>query len=80
MEVYDGRKERPERESKAEPKGENRNMTKRFIKKTVAIVLTAMIGTLMLITGAPVVSAESPTNVGLAAHALRAYREDWTYV
>ncbi len=56
-------------------------MTKRLIKKTVAIVLTLMIGVLMLITGGgPVVSAEVPTNVGLAAHALKAYREDWTYV
>ena len=56
-------------------------MTKRLIKKSIAIVLTLMIGTLMLITrGGPVVSAEVPTNVGLAAHALKAYREDWTYV
>ena len=55
-------------------------MTKKLIKKSLALVLTAMIAALMMITGAPVAKAESATNVGLAAHALRAYRESWSYV
>ena len=55
-------------------------MTKRFVKKALALVLTMMIAALMLITGAPIASAETSTNVGLAAHCLRAYREGWQYV
>ena len=55
-------------------------MTKKLVKKTIAVVLSAMIAALMLITGSPIASAEVPTNVGLAAHALKAYREGWSYV
>ncbi len=61
-------------------KGDKFKMTKKVVKKTIALVLTAMIAAMMLITGAPVASAEVPTNVGLAAHALKAYREGWSYV
>ena len=53
---------------------------KKMMKKSIAVVLTAMIAVCMLITGAPIASAETATNVGLAAHALRAYREGWRYV
>lgn len=55
-------------------------MTKKLVKKTIAVVLSAMIAALMLMTGSPIASAEVPTNVGLAAHALKAYREGWSYV
>ena len=55
-------------------------MAKKLVKKSIALVLTAMIAAMMLITGAPVAFAETPTNVGLAAHALKAYREGWSYV
>lgn len=55
-------------------------MKKRVMKKFLAVVLTAMIAACAVITGAPVAQAESATNIGLAAHCLRAYREDWTYV
>lgn len=55
-------------------------MIKRLVKRSLAVVLSAMIALCMLITGAPMVSAEAPTNVGLAAWALRAYREGWAYV
>ncbi|MBQ1712522.1 MAG: peptidoglycan-binding protein, partial [Firmicutes bacterium] len=55
-------------------------MAKKLVKKSIALVLTAMIAAMMLITGTPVAFAETPTNVGLAAHALRAYREGWSYV
>ncbi len=53
---------------------------KKMIKKSIAVVLTAMIAVCMLITRAPIASAETATNVGLAAHALKAYREGWVYV
>ena len=55
-------------------------MTKRFVKKSLALVLSIMIAALMLISGAPMASAETSTNVGLAAHCLKAYREGWIYV
>jgi peptidoglycan hydrolase-like protein with peptidoglycan-binding domain len=55
-------------------------MTKKLIKKSIALVLTALIAVCMLLTGAPVARADSATNVGLSAHALRAYREGWSYV
>ena len=54
-------------------------MTKRVIKKLIAIVLTVMIAVCMVITGTPVAQAETATNVGLSAHCLRAYREGWIY-
>lgn len=53
---------------------------KKFIKKATAVVLTASIAIMMLITGTTMASAESSTGVGLAAHALRAHREGWSYV
>ena len=55
-------------------------MTNKLIKKSLALVLTGVIAGCMFLTGAPMASAESSTNIGLAAHCLRAYREDWTYV
>ena len=53
---------------------------KKFIKKATAVVLTASIAVMMLITGTTMASAESSTGVGLSAHCLRAYREGWSYV
>ena len=55
-------------------------MAKHIVKKSLALALTATIGGMTFICGAPEAAAESPTNVGLAAHALRAYREGWQYV
>ena len=55
-------------------------MAKHIVKKSLALALTATIGGMTFICGAPEASAESPTNVGLAAHALKAYREGWQYV
>ncbi len=55
-------------------------MAKHIVKKSLALALTAAIGGMTFISSAPAASAESPTNVGLAAHALRAYREGWQYV
>ncbi len=55
-------------------------MAKHIVKKSLALALTAAIGGMTFICNVPEASAESPTNVGLAAHALRAYREGWQYV
>ncbi len=52
----------------------------RAAKRATAIVLTFSIVVMMLITGATMASAETSTGVGLAAHALKAYREGWSYV
>ncbi len=54
-------------------------MTK-VIKKILAVTLTASIALMMMVTGTTMASAESSTGVGLAAHALQAYREAWSYV
>ena len=53
---------------------------KKVIKKSLAIVLTAVIAACTVMTGTSVAQAESATNVGLSAHCLRAYREGWIYV
>ena len=55
-------------------------MVKKMTKKVLALTLTVMLAVLVLVTGAPIASADSATNVGLAAHALKAYREGWIYV
>ena len=53
---------------------------KKVMKKVVASALTVSVAATMLTTGAMTASAESSTGVGLAAHALQAYREGWQYV
>ena len=53
---------------------------KKAIRKIVAAALSLSLCTGMVALGSTVVSAESSTGVGLAAHALRAYREGWSYV
>lgn len=56
-------------------------MTNKLMKRSLAVLLAWMMVGCLVITGAPTVSAEErATNVGLAAHCLKAYREDWTYV
>lgn len=53
---------------------------KKIAKKIMALALTVSIATMMIITGTTTAFAESSTGVGLAAHALKAYREGWSYV
>ena len=55
-------------------------LMKKVVKKVVASALTVSVAATMLTTGAMTASAESSTGVGLAAHALTAYREGWQYV
>ena len=50
------------------------------MRKVIAGALSASIITTMLLSGAMTANAESSTGVGLSAHALRAYREGWSYV
>ena len=52
----------------------------KVMKKVVAAALTVSVAATMLTTGAMTASAETSTGVGLAAHALTAYREGWQYV
>lgn len=52
----------------------------KVMKKALAAALTVSLAGTMLTTGAMTASAETSTGVGLAAHALRAYREGWQYV
>lgn len=60
--------------------GSNFILMKKVAKKVIAIVLTMSIAIMMLITGTTMAFAETSTGVGLAAHALKAYREGWSYV
>ena len=50
------------------------------MKKVVAAALTVSVAATMMTTTTLTASAESSTGVGLAAHALTAYREGWSYV
>ena len=53
---------------------------KKTMKKIVAAALSVAMCAGMLAIGSITASAESSTGVGLAAHALKAYRENWQYV
>lgn len=53
---------------------------KKAINKILAVTLVATMAIMMLVGGATLASAEASTGVGLAAHALTAYREGWSYV
>ncbi len=53
---------------------------KKVMKKVIAAALTVSVAATMLTTGAMTAQAETSTGVGLAAHALTAYREGWQYV
>lgn len=56
-------------------------MKNKFIKRSIAVLLTWIMVGCLFITETPASAAkEKATNVGLAAHCLNAYREDWTYV
>ncbi len=53
---------------------------KKAINKVLAVSLVAIMSLMIFVGGTTMVSAESSTGVGLAAHALTAYREGWSYV
>ena len=53
---------------------------KKVINKILALALVASMAVMMLVGGATMASAETSSGVGLAAHALTAYREGWSYV
>ena len=52
----------------------------KIMRKVIAGALSASIATTMILSGAMTAKAESSTGVGLSAHALKAYREGWSYV
>lgn len=51
-----------------------------MFKKAAAVVLSLTIAVSMAVAGTTMATAEASTGVGLAAHALLAYREGWRYV
>ena len=53
---------------------------KKAINKVLAVSLVAIMSLMIFVGGTTMVSAESSTGVGLASHALTAYREGWSYV
>lgn len=53
---------------------------KKAINKILAVALVATMALMMLVGGSTLASADANTGVGLAAHALTAYREGWSYV
>ena len=52
----------------------------KVIKKVIAAGLSMSVVAGMMVSVSMTASAESSTGVGLSAHALRAYREGWSYV
>lgn len=53
---------------------------KKIVKRITAVALSVTIAASMAFASTTMAQAESSTGVGLAAHALLAYREGWSYV
>lgn len=53
---------------------------KKLVKKLVAVAMAVSMTTMAMLGGVTMAFAESSTGVGLCAHAMKAYNEDWQYV
>lgn len=53
---------------------------RKLIRKLVAVAMAVSMSTMVMLNGVTMVFAESSTGVGLCAHVMKAYNEDWQYV
>ncbi|MGN0537534.1 MAG: peptidoglycan-binding protein [Acutalibacteraceae bacterium] len=53
---------------------------RKLIRKLVAVAMAVSMSTMVMINGVTMAFAESSTGVGLCAHVMKAYNEDWQYV
>ncbi len=53
---------------------------RKLIRKLVAVAMAVSMSTMVMLNGVTMAFAESSTGVGLCAHVMRAYNENWQYV
>lgn len=53
---------------------------RKLIRKLVAVAMAVSMSTMVMLNGVTMAFAESSTGVGLCAHVMKAYNEDWQYV